>query len=376
MTLAIDSLYRGRWFKLICGASFHHLPSIHQLTLIYTLAGADCIDLAADSAIVEAAQSGIAAAQTRDPHCPTPVLMASFNDGEDPHFRKAQITSLCPTECPQPCLSICPPHAIESVLGQDQNTQQAERVRIHDELCYGCGRCITACPAELIQALSYQRSAVDQMPSLWEAGVRAIEIHTQIGRLAAFQDLWRSLGDWIPSLQLVSVSLGDGSDLEDYLWDLVRVMVPRPRHLIWQLDGRPMSGDIGAGTTRATLKLAERVAPWGLPGILQLAGGTNRATVPQISVDLPVGGVAYGSYARQLVAFATEAEGKRSSADLNQALVKAGQLVQQIKSRSCPPLTPHPWPSDFDHDWEQVAGSSALSPVPGSLTSVGLHRMS
>ena len=369
MTLAIDSLYRGQWFKLICGASFHHLPSIHQLTLIYTLAGADCIDLAADPAIVEAAQSGITAAQAQDPHRPTPLLMASFNDGEDPHFRKAQITSLCPTHCPQPCLSICPPHAIQSLLKPDPEAQQAERVQILDELCYGCGRCITTCPADLIQALSYQQSAADQMPPLWRAGVRAIEIHTQVGRLAAFRDLWHSLRDWIPRLQLVSVSLGDGPDLERYLWDLVRVMVPLPHHLIWQLDGRPMSGDIGAGTTRATLQLAQRVSCWRLPGILQLAGGTNRATVPQISVDLPVGGVAYGSYARQLVAFATEAEGGGSPSDLRQAVVEAGKLVQQIKTRSSPPLLSHPWPLDQD------AGSSPSPSIPGSPTSVGLHRM-
>lgn len=334
MNLALHSLYSGRWFKLICGASFHHLPSIHGLAQIYTLAGADCLDLAADPAIVEAAQAGIRAALARDPQAATPLLMASFNDGEDPHFRKAQIRSPCPTACPQPCLSICPPQAIGSWAGSDAQNLSGEQVWVLEALCYGCGRCLTVCPADRIRTVDIHTAAVAQLPQLWQAGVRAIEIHTQVGRSSAFRDLWASLSDWIPRLEVVSVSVGDGTGLERYLWDLVEAMVPSPAHLIWQLDGRPMSGDIGVGTTRATLRLAQRVSAWGLPGILQLAGGTNRATVPQIPADLPVGGVAYGSYARQLVAPGLEGGlDEAASADLAEAVAQARSLVAQVKSR-------------------------------------------
>ncbi len=55
----LDSLVRGNWFKLICGASYQHLPSIRNLALVYTLAGADCLDLAADKAVVYTALEGI-----------------------------------------------------------------------------------------------------------------------------------------------------------------------------------------------------------------------------------------------------------------------------------------------------------------------------
>ncbi|MEG4963954.1 4Fe-4S ferredoxin, partial [Microcoleus sp. K4-C2] len=48
----LNSLKSGHWFKLICGASFQHLPAVRNLTLAYTLAGADCIDVAADPAAV------------------------------------------------------------------------------------------------------------------------------------------------------------------------------------------------------------------------------------------------------------------------------------------------------------------------------------
>lgn len=57
----LHSLKQGTWFKLICGASFQDLPAVHNLSLAYTLAGVDCIDVAADPAVVEAARGGITA---------------------------------------------------------------------------------------------------------------------------------------------------------------------------------------------------------------------------------------------------------------------------------------------------------------------------
>ena len=93
----LNSLARGTWFKLICGASFGHLPAIHNLAIAYTLAGADCIDVAADLAVITAAKDGMRIAQKvarlsqnwEDPTMELPWLMVSLNDGGDPHFRKA-----------------------------------------------------------------------------------------------------------------------------------------------------------------------------------------------------------------------------------------------------------------------------------------------
>ena len=59
----VNSLTEGNWFKLICGASYQHLPSIRNLALVYTLAGADCIDVAADKAVIYSALEGIKVAQ-------------------------------------------------------------------------------------------------------------------------------------------------------------------------------------------------------------------------------------------------------------------------------------------------------------------------
>ena len=62
-TAPLRSLQAGHWFKLICGASYQALPAVRNLTLAYALAGADCIDVAADPAVIAAAKAGLAAAE-------------------------------------------------------------------------------------------------------------------------------------------------------------------------------------------------------------------------------------------------------------------------------------------------------------------------
>ena len=306
----LTSLEQANWFKLICGASFQHLPSVRNLTLAYTLAGADCIDVAADPAVIAAARSGIQAAQTvanrgnNGNSCPnhSPWLMASLNDGEDPHFRKARFDSTqCPTDCPQPCEQICPANAI--VFNRDDGFSG-----VIDERCYGCGRCLPVCPEQIIDTRSYVRSPESIAPLVLHAGIDALEIHTQVGRQEDFARLWQAIAPHLHQLKLVAVSCPDGDGLIDYLWHLYHLMSPLPCLLVWQTDGRPMSGDIGPGTTRATIRLAEKVLAANLPGFVQLAGGTNERTVPKLKElgllkngKAGVSGVAYGSYARVLL---------------------------------------------------------------------------
>ncbi|MDK3162357.1 LdpA C-terminal domain-containing domain [Kamptonema cortianum] len=308
----LHSLRNGRWFKLICGASYQHLPAVRNLTLAYTLAGADCIDVAADEAVVAAAQEAIAVAQTLKAEAQQrgfwhqanqPLLMASLNDAEDPHFRKADFNpTQCPPACSQPCQNVCPAEAIAF----NRNFSG-----IIDQRCYGCGRCLPICPSALIIARAYVITPQILIKSLpWGTpGIGAVEIHTQIGHLADFQRLWQSLQPILPQLELLAISCPDGEGLIDYLQTLSTLIHPLPCPLLWQTDGRPMSGDIGAGTTHASIKLAQKVLAAQLPGFVQLAGGTNRYTVPKLKAaqllkdpfQPGVAGVAYGSYARVLL---------------------------------------------------------------------------
>jgi Fe-S-cluster-containing hydrogenase component 2 len=307
----LTALQNGHWFKLICGASFQHLPAIRTLALIYTLAGADCIDVAADPAVVYAARSGIEAAQRLRKvygfeSTDSVWLMVSLNDGEDPHFRKAVFDPLqCPTDCPQPCISICPAEAIAFTPNQSG---------VIEERCYGCGRCLPICPVGHIETRSQPATPAAIEPLVKSGLVNALELHTQVGHETEFRHLWQNIQPMLPHLKVLAVSCPEEDGVLEYLSRLQSQMQLLPCPLIWQTDGRPMSGDIGDGATRATIKYGEKVLRSPLSGFVQLAGGTNRHTVPKLKelgllrassqgdrAGQYIAGVAYGSYARSLV---------------------------------------------------------------------------
>ncbi|MEL6383148.1 MAG: LdpA C-terminal domain-containing domain [Cyanobacteria bacterium J06626_18] len=322
----MQSLKEGRWFKLICGASYQHLPAIRNLALAYGLAGADCIDVAADPAVVEAVVEAFQVisrlrqteelAPFTETYLPAerPLLMVSFSDGEDPHFRKAVFdAATCPADCPRPCEAICPTAAIafHTVLPG-----------VIEDRCYGCGRCLPVCPIQHIDTVT-RATAIEAIAPQLLHKVDAVELHTQVGRYDAFMALWATIRPYLDQLKLISVSCPNGDDVIDYLWHIHRDIQPISIPVIWQTDGRPMSGDIGKGTTHATIKFAQRMLQAGPPGFVQLAGGTNAHTVlklqdlqlgPNVHSTLPsgliqqpgstqpiFGGIAYGSYARHLM---------------------------------------------------------------------------
>ncbi|KAG5187768.1 4Fe-4S ferredoxin iron-sulfur binding domain protein [Tribonema minus] len=303
-----QSLARGEFFKLICGASFEDASDVRNLALVYTLAGADCVDCAAERAVVAAAQEGIDTALAIAKDCGAslrrPWTMISVNDdARDPHFRKAAFDARrCPADCPRPCERVCP----------------AQAIAFPDEVrgCYGCGRCIPVCPPGIIDAVTYLRTPADVLPLL--DMVEAIEVHTK-GDVQAFRDLWAHIGpEADTTLRAVSISFPDmGEETPEYLQQWADVLQGGVGLRIWQTDGRPMSGDIGKGTALASVAFAEKVLKSGaLPfgagrHHVQLAGGTNAATVPRLQAMGLLGssdaggakasGAAFGGYARKVV---------------------------------------------------------------------------
>ncbi len=312
---SINSLTQGNWFKLICGASYQDLKAIRSLAIAYTLAGVDCIDVAADPAVIRVAKEAINVAsklleeaQARGIHVKgLPLLMVSLNDGEDPHFRKAEFDSTqCPKDCPRPCEQICPVEAIKF-----HNIAEAGVI---EERCYGCGRCLPVCPYDLIYTRSYVSSPEKIMPLIKQLGIDGLEIHTQVGHDREFEILWNNIEPYKKELKVLAISCQDGENLIEYLNYLHQKIQPLTIPLIWQTDGRPMTGDIGKGTTHSAIKLAQKVLQGNLPkGYIQLAGGTNQYTVTKLkslellktrssnSNNLKVAGVAYGSYARSII---------------------------------------------------------------------------
>ena len=307
-----DALAQGRWVKLICGASNQDLASIADLCALYSVAGVHCVDVAADLAVVRAARIGLRWAFERTGRLPW--LMVSVSDGADAHFRKAAFDpSHCPPDCPRPCESVCPADAIDAGGGVVQDR------------CYGCGRCLPACPLGLIGASDHRVGLEDLLSVLEQLRPDALEIHTAPGRLDDFQRTVDQVFAASTPLRRLAVSCGleghglNPDDLIRELWgrhQVVRRLGFRP---LWQLDGRPMSGDVGVGTARSALRLWQQVQASAPPGPLQLAGGTNAATLELlVGLGLPrsrgPAGVAFGGQARALVQpLLQEAEGRDCS---------------------------------------------------------------
>ncbi|XP_075477393.1 uncharacterized protein LOC142518494 isoform X2 [Primulina tabacum] len=326
VTSPLESLRKGNWVKLICGASFEDVVDIRNLSLVYTLSGVDCIDCAAEASVINAVNDGIKAARAIIP-IRRPWVMVSVNDDEDLHFRKAEFDpDDCPVDCSRPCESICPANAISyfGKAGLPKGGVLAER-------CYGCGRCLPICPYDKIRASTYIRDAATTAELLKQDDVDAIEIHTSGRQAESFQGLWNSLGDSIDNLRLVAISLPDMNELTiPVMHSIYATMNGNLRcHNLWQLDGRPMSGDIGRGATRQAITFALHLsAARDRPkGFLQLAGGTNAHTINGLkkeglfetaslpeklndgviplnlsdSSDALISGVAFGGYARKIV---------------------------------------------------------------------------
>ncbi|MFN4195741.1 MAG: LdpA C-terminal domain-containing domain [Thermosynechococcus sp.] len=330
----LAALAAHRWFKLINGASFQDAAQIYNLTLAYALAGADCMDVAADPAVIYAANEALTVAESLG--ATRPLLMVSINDGADPHFRKATFDpSRCPPACDRPCERICPVDAIRF----DEPVQGVVRDR-----CYGCGRCLPLCPWGLIIA-DEQPAVFEQITPLISAGtIQALEIHTQPQRYSAFEELWQRVRPWVRYLQVLAISCPQGEGVIDYLRWINGQIQPLECALIWQADGRPMSGDIGDGATRATIQFGQAILGANLPGFVQLAGGTNGHTVAKLRAmgllnPQGIAGVAYGSYARKRLApfhAIADQPWQTVPAVLAAAVAEAATLVSPLKSVPSP----------------------------------------
>ena len=285
-----------KWVKLICGASNEDIVSIEDLCAIYSAAGVDYIDVAAEESIVEAARNGIKWSEAY--FGSAPGLMISISDGKDIHFRKAKFDPLlCPANCPRPCEKICPTFAI------DKNGVQESK-------CYGCGRCINSCPLNLISEYEYNLSKDDLPLTLEKIKPDAVEIHTEINRIDSFIKVVHILKNSDTKLKKISVSCGlnqsptapkDPKDLLEALWQRYEILSELNVPLIWQLDGRPMSGDLAPTAGRDAVKLFNKIGSNLPPGLIQLAGGTNEKTHEFLNINNFPDGIAFGSSARKIM---------------------------------------------------------------------------
>ncbi|HGY5552588.1 MAG TPA: LdpA C-terminal domain-containing domain [Prochlorococcus sp.] len=293
------ALASGCWVKLICGASNQDLPGITDLCAVFAAAGVHCVDVAADAAVVRAARQGFDWVESRGGIRPS--LMVSISDGKDDHFRKAWFNpARCPIDCSRPCRYVCPAEAI------------GEHGGVQPSRCYGCGRCLPSCPLGLIDEHDQRLELRDLGPLLASVRPDAVEIHTAPGRAEAFESTVAAVNSAQLPLWRMGVSCGieghglTAEALASELWQRHACLRRYGQRPLWQLDGRPMSGDVGPGTARVAVALWRKLRPWAPPGPLQLAGGTNAHTITYLSGLSGAGengpaGIAFGGMARKLL---------------------------------------------------------------------------
>lgn len=283
--------------------------------------------MAAEPEVVEAAWRGIEQARAWREAMPawlaaaygdgapplgTPVVMASITLGGDRHTEIAVVELDGCTRCDL-CTDVCPPGAI--VNGD-----------VEERICTGCQLCVPVCPPIVI-AMQPRETAPD-VDACWEAGARALEIHTGAAdpaEVAAIQPLARN---WQMRGGLLSYSI-DGRQLGHPRAVALATELGAPGVII-QADGRPISGTVGDRSTIPALRLARAMIRTGNPSYLQVAGGTNDRTGAIANrTGIPIAGVGMGSFARR-VARPLE-EGDTSEAAWKTAVQGAIRLVASVR---------------------------------------------
>ena len=225
----LQSLENGHWFKLICGASYQHLPAVRTLTLAYTLAGADCIDVAADPAVVHAARNAIVTAGhlqaqfSHNPPVPHPIpwLMVSLNDGEDPHFRKADFN---PAHCPaglSPTLRYHLPRRSDYIYQREHRGDHRTLLRLWP------------LPTRLSHSAHYHHAP--SRPTRYHRAVnrsrtrgRVRDPHPSRAFNPTLRPWWQKITPYIDQLKLLAISCQEGDGVLEYLRSLYDRCSPLP----------------------------------------------------------------------------------------------------------------------------------------------------
>lgn len=299
-------LEEKKLFKLICGASLTDFEVIKGLSLIYSLSGANIIDVAATKSAVDAAKAGIKEAKHMYFHNPNqypyfnePVLMISVNSSEDPHFKTAVIDNNLCDFC-QACKSACVFNAI-ALPGASGS------VEILNDLCYGCGKCIHTCPKSAISLQNNIADIENILTKLIDDSITGIEIHTGTSSVEELQQFWQKIIN-IPHRDVINnilfsfsleSSLYSSKLFVEYTKNIINMVGRKP---IIQIDGTPMSGNISPSSSLQSLASAQVLLKNNVEAYLILAGGINHLTRDLISLfEIDCHGIAMGTFARKLV---------------------------------------------------------------------------
>ncbi len=291
------SLNNGIFRKIICGASNTSEKQVERLSLVYSLCGADVIDISAQKGLYNAAKKGIlkalAIAEKHHgiyPEFNVPAIMKSVNVGDDKHFRKANFNLskclLC-LECVKTCQS--------GALSVDEKGKSFDK-----EKCYGCARCVETCKKNAVIMIKLQYLPDEQ---IYIGKYDALEIHTGNNSIEEIKTFLKSNKNIVEEAGFLSVSVDsmrfNSSELVEYTNSLIKMFEQK---IIVQVDGISMRGGTKNSSTFQTIAAAAILLEAEINAYIQLAGGTNHLTGEIADfAELKISGIGYGTFAKKII---------------------------------------------------------------------------
>lgn len=313
---SIQALNEGRFFKVICGASYRNADFVATLAQIFTAGGAHCIDVGAKPEMVEAALRGIA--QTGIAPERAPLVMVSIGINQDVHFLRVE-KDFDRCDSNGYCANACP-H--EVFVGSE----------IRLENCLGCDHCVIACPTKALSLVARDPLAEvrSRLKACLDAGARALEVHTGTGARTELQEVVALIAPYRDRIPLLAFSMGSHGQSPEEIAALARdVVALAGPDIILQADGKPISGRKGEKSTLPCLELAERLLAEKLPAWVQVSGGTNDLTGRLAQTrGVAIHGVGMGTFARKFINVAPSDE--LTPETLSQCIDRARTLVHSV----------------------------------------------
>ncbi|MBQ9245730.1 4Fe-4S binding protein [bacterium] len=307
----------GKILKLICGAGNENVKQIEALAYTFSSAGFNMIDLSAKNDVIAAAKRGIALANKDN----ETLICVSVGLQNDVHLSKAIINKQKCTLCGQ-CVSVCPQNTIYEEDG---------KFLVDERNCIGCSKCILNCPSGAIISENKYKNPCNMLLSVLSDDIDCVEFHCSIDNENMILESWSQI------CSVYSGTVGfclDRSKLsDDKLFEIVQKMLSVRQNVIFQTDGKPMSG--GADDYKSNIQaiaFAELVKSKNLPVKVVVSGGTNSKTSEFAKLcNVDIDGVAIGSFARKLVQAEISSEDFFNNKQLqNIAIEKAKNLADNI----------------------------------------------
>lgn len=315
-------LLEHRYFKVVCGAGNEDPEEVRRLTLVYTLAGANGIDISANVEVVKACMSGIDKAYELAPLLgrkieTCPFVNVSVGLKGDPHVRKAIIDTGKCIQCGL-CQIACEQKAIN------------EEYVVMDYRCIGCGNCADVCQSEAV-TFYHKRIDFDKiLPQCIEAGAENLELHAIIDDDESVIADWKLINDLVPD-NFISMCLDRSQLSNKHLINRIQTVYSiSGKRTIIQADGDPMSGGSdNFNTTLQAIAIADIIQKSGIPVMLLGSGGTNSKTGELAKLcSVSLNGVSIGTYARKIIQpMISEDDFENNIQNIKKAVAMAEKLI-------------------------------------------------